>query len=282
MPNFETPEPISVTIELGVGDVRITASDRTDTVVEVRPSDESDESDVKAAQQIRVDYTNGTLPVPGPKPRFRLLPQDQVGRPCSSSCPPAPRCPPRCRSGDFRSTGRLGECRFKTVRRERPAGPDRPAAPGHGGRSPHRRRDRGQRRDRHRYRTVQIGEIDGTAVVKNSNGDIDDRHGHRRRAGAYGQRRHLRRPGRCRCRREDLQRQHPPRRGGPRLGRAGHRDGRPGDRHRRGHRRLARREHRVRARAQPAGRPANGPEKSDETVEVRAHTSFGDITIRRS
>ena len=55
MPTFDTPEPISVTIELGVGDVRITASDRTDTVVEVRPSDPTDEADVQAAEQTRVE-----------------------------------------------------------------------------------------------------------------------------------------------------------------------------------------------------------------------------------
>src|SRR5690606_27828138 len=54
MPNFKTPEPISVTFELGVGTVRITASDRTDTTVDVRPSNESDESDVQAAQRVRV------------------------------------------------------------------------------------------------------------------------------------------------------------------------------------------------------------------------------------
>ena len=36
MPTFETPDPISVTIDI-VGDARITASDRTDTVVTVRP-----------------------------------------------------------------------------------------------------------------------------------------------------------------------------------------------------------------------------------------------------
>src|SRR5437764_958604 len=39
MPTFDTPEPISVTVEFGVGDLRIVASDRTDTMVEVRPSD---------------------------------------------------------------------------------------------------------------------------------------------------------------------------------------------------------------------------------------------------
>ena len=40
MPKFETPEPISVTLDYAVGNVRISASDRTDTVVEVRPSDD--------------------------------------------------------------------------------------------------------------------------------------------------------------------------------------------------------------------------------------------------
>lgn len=79
MPNFETPEPISVTLELGVANVRITASDRTDTVVEVRPSDESDESDVKAARQVRVDYSNGMLQITGPKVRAFSLSQDHVG-----------------------------------------------------------------------------------------------------------------------------------------------------------------------------------------------------------
>ena len=39
MPTFDTPEPISVSLELGVGDIRIVAGDRTDTVVEVRPTD---------------------------------------------------------------------------------------------------------------------------------------------------------------------------------------------------------------------------------------------------
>src|SRR5215207_651760 len=35
MPVFDTPEPISVTVELGVGDLRVVAGDRADTVVEV-------------------------------------------------------------------------------------------------------------------------------------------------------------------------------------------------------------------------------------------------------
>ena len=40
MPDFSTPEPIMAVIELEGGDARILASERADTVVEVRPSDE--------------------------------------------------------------------------------------------------------------------------------------------------------------------------------------------------------------------------------------------------
>jgi DUF4097 and DUF4098 domain-containing protein YvlB len=70
MPKFETPEPISVLLDLYAGYVQIVASDRTDTVVDVRPSDPSDSSDIEAAQKTRVDYSDGTLMVRGPKRTF--------------------------------------------------------------------------------------------------------------------------------------------------------------------------------------------------------------------
>ena len=48
---FDTPEPISATINVVVGDVRISAGDRDTTVVEVQPSDPSNDEDRKAAEQ---------------------------------------------------------------------------------------------------------------------------------------------------------------------------------------------------------------------------------------
>jgi hypothetical protein len=39
MTTFETPSPITVTLELGIGDLQIAAGDRTNTVVDVRPTD---------------------------------------------------------------------------------------------------------------------------------------------------------------------------------------------------------------------------------------------------
>src|SRR4030081_3700885 len=67
MPIFDTPEPISVTVELGVGDLRIVATDRPDTVVEVRPTDGAKQSDVTAAEQTRVEYASGRLVIKAPK-----------------------------------------------------------------------------------------------------------------------------------------------------------------------------------------------------------------------
>jgi DUF4097 and DUF4098 domain-containing protein YvlB len=60
---FNTPEPITATVEISAGSVSIIATDRDDTVVDVRPRDESRSHDVKAAEQVRVDFSNGTLRV---------------------------------------------------------------------------------------------------------------------------------------------------------------------------------------------------------------------------
>ncbi|MBF6204832.1 DUF4097 domain-containing protein [Nocardia asteroides] len=67
MPAFETPEPIAVTVEVLSGNVTVIASDRTDTVVEVRPADASKTGDVRAAEQTEVDFAAGTLTVKTPK-----------------------------------------------------------------------------------------------------------------------------------------------------------------------------------------------------------------------
>ena len=66
MATFNTPEPISVDVELGVGDIRIEASVRTETAVEVRPSDPARKADVTAAEQTRVEFANGHLLVKTP------------------------------------------------------------------------------------------------------------------------------------------------------------------------------------------------------------------------
>ncbi|OPG08765.1 DUF4097 family beta strand repeat-containing protein [Microbispora sp. GKU 823] len=58
---FETARPILAVLDMATATVRINASDRTDTVVEVRPSDEFNDADVEAARHTQVDYADGRL-----------------------------------------------------------------------------------------------------------------------------------------------------------------------------------------------------------------------------
>jgi DUF4097 and DUF4098 domain-containing protein YvlB len=171
MPNYETPEPISLTLELGVGNVRIAASDRTDTVVEVRPSDEADESDVKAAQQVRADYANGMLRVTGPRPGTFDFSRKTRSVDVTIELPNGSQVSAQVLAGDFRCAGRLGECRLKTSFGNawlEQTGPLR-LHTGFG----HVTADgiAGNAEISTGGGKIQIGDIEGTATVKSSNGD---------------------------------------------------------------------------------------------------------------
>jgi hypothetical protein len=172
MPTFDTPETISVTVELGVGNIRIAASDRTDTVVEVSPSDGAKKSAVAAAEQTRVEYAAGRLLVRAPKGwrqySFRGGGESidvQIDLPAGSDV--------RGNAGlaALRCTGRLGECRFKVgigeIRLDQ-AGPAH-LTTGVGDITVERMTDQAELTTG--SGTVQVGHIDGTAVIRNSNGD---------------------------------------------------------------------------------------------------------------
>ena len=169
MPVFATPEPISVTIEQGMGDARIIASQRSDTVVAVRPRDDSKASDIKGAEQTRVEYSNGRLLVKTPKQRGFIGGGSTVD--VTVELPAGSDVQGDTGMGDFGCEGRLGECRLKTgmgnirlghtgalhlktgmgnIAVDRGVG-DADVTTGSG--------------------DVRVGEIEGAAVIKNSNGD---------------------------------------------------------------------------------------------------------------
>ncbi|MBO0804847.1 MAG: DUF4097 family beta strand repeat protein [Nocardiopsaceae bacterium] len=66
MPVFDTPEPINSDIDV-VGSIQITASERSDTIVEVLPADPADKASVQAAEQTTVEFSGGRLIVRKPK-----------------------------------------------------------------------------------------------------------------------------------------------------------------------------------------------------------------------
>jgi len=63
MPTFATPGPIAATVEVAGAQVRVTASDRTDTVVLVEPINKASRPDVKVANKTKVDVADGQLSV---------------------------------------------------------------------------------------------------------------------------------------------------------------------------------------------------------------------------
>ncbi|NUS43839.1 MAG: hypothetical protein HOQ24_09150, partial [Mycobacteriaceae bacterium] len=68
MTTFNTPAAIAAELRIAIGTVRIVAGDRTDTVVDVRPSDPAKSADVKAAAAVSVSYSD-VLTVASPKSR---------------------------------------------------------------------------------------------------------------------------------------------------------------------------------------------------------------------
>ena len=63
MPTFDTPGPIAATVVVAGAQVRVTASDRTDTVVLVEPINKASKKDVKVASKTKVDFADGQLSV---------------------------------------------------------------------------------------------------------------------------------------------------------------------------------------------------------------------------
>ncbi len=113
MPAFDTPEPVRATVEVVVGDVRITASDRTDTVVRVRPSDAGHEPDVRAAEQTRVEFDAGGLLVRAPRQRGLGLSGKAASIDVTIELPAGSQVHADCTMTAFHTVGRLGECRVK-------------------------------------------------------------------------------------------------------------------------------------------------------------------------
>ncbi|MFC8300778.1 DUF4097 domain-containing protein [Micromonospora orduensis] len=280
MPVFDTPEPISVQIEMPVGDAWIAATDRTDTVVQVRPRDPSSKADVTAAEQTTVEYAAGKLLIRVPKSwrryGFGAGPSVDV----LIELPSGSRLHAEASWAAFRCEGRLGDCRIKTgsgIRLDETGALDIDSS--HGEIAVER--VAGSARVKASSGKVRIGAVDGTAEIKNSSGDcwIGQSGGDARINTAYGDITvdapmasvNARtaygnvRLGQVVRGSIELQTSYGAIEVGVRRGTAAWLD--VSSRHGRVHNALE---------------TTDSPAQTDETVEVRANTSYGDIMIRRA
>ena len=172
MQTFDTPQPIFASVELGVGDIGIDAGDSPETTVEVLPSDPAKKADVAAAEKTRVEYANGHLLVKGPSGWSQWIPRRgsesidvRITLPAGSGV--------RVEAGvaELHGRGRIGECRFKVgvgdVQLDESGSVDLQVGVG----DITVQRVAGKADVVTRSGAVRIGSIQGTGVVKNSNGD---------------------------------------------------------------------------------------------------------------
>ena len=170
MPRFETPQPIAVTVDIFLGQVEVIASDRTDTVVEVRPSDAAKKDDVRTAKETKVDFAAGNLIVKAPRgwKVYTLGANPSID--ITIEVPAGSRLHGTASMCRFLVTGELGQCELKTSAGDlqlEKAGPLELRTAGN------ITVDQVVSRANITTSTgiVRIGEINGSAVVKNSNGD---------------------------------------------------------------------------------------------------------------
>jgi DUF4097 and DUF4098 domain-containing protein YvlB len=171
MPTFDTPEPITATIDVAVGDVRITVADHATTTVEVRPTDASNDEDRKAAELTRVAYADGQLMVKAPKLRSWLSRGDGGSIEVTVEPPAGSRVHATVGMGDVHGDGPLGDCRIKTglgrITLERAETLNLKSGAG----DITVDRAAGHAEVTTASGDVRLGALDSTAVIKNSNGD---------------------------------------------------------------------------------------------------------------
>ncbi|WP_194912256.1 DUF4097 family beta strand repeat-containing protein [Catenulispora rubra] len=110
MQKFQTPSPITVILDIPAGQIRLIATDRTDTTVEVLPSDASKRRDAKTAEQTTIDFTNNILRIATADPNKVLGSSGSLD--VTIALPSGSRIEGKAGAAELYSTGRLGTVSF--------------------------------------------------------------------------------------------------------------------------------------------------------------------------
>jgi DUF4097 and DUF4098 domain-containing protein YvlB len=114
MQTFATPAPITAVVDIVLGDIRFTAADRQDTVVEVAPIDPSRKLDVEAAAKVNIEFEAGRLKVWQPKLRTAFARKFGSVR-ISVQLPTGSNVQGDTADGEYVVQGSVGTCRLKNA-----------------------------------------------------------------------------------------------------------------------------------------------------------------------
>jgi DUF4097 and DUF4098 domain-containing protein YvlB len=262
MPTFDTPGPIAARIEVVSGSVRARADDRHDTVVTVRPRNERSSADIAAAEQTLITFSTGELLVRSTS-RPRLLffgsgPEIEV----DVVLPTGSSLDVRTTAGEITCAGRLGavhlDSKYGDLRLEQAGSLRARTSSG----SITAATVDGETEAHTSYGDVRVGEAAGPARLETGYGDIrlDRALGSVHGSTKYGQVR----VGEAVRGSLVLETAYGEVEAGVREGTAAWLDVHSGS-----------------GRIRNTLTETDGPEGADETVEIHARTSYGDILIRR-
>ncbi|MCU1527567.1 MAG: hypothetical protein JWP75_1330 [Frondihabitans sp.] len=189
MPIFDTPEPITVTFELAVTNVLVTATDRATTTVTVRPHRADRDVDLRAVEQTQVTFANGHLSISQPKGWRTFTPLGGHGEvDIDVELPIGSRIRGESSVGSFEAMGQLAGCTFTTTAGDLTVDDVETASLRTTAGSIDVGRLGGESDVTTSAGSIRIGQIDGTARVKNSTGSttIGRADGELHVQGAYG------------------------------------------------------------------------------------------------
>ncbi len=171
MTTYQTPAPIDLAISVQVGGIEIVAGDRDNTVVTVSPTNPTRAVDRRGAEETIVDFDGQRVTVTGPKARFSVIgPTESID--VKVELPAGSRLTADLPVGSVHTSGRLGATRIKasTGWADVDATGDLWLRAGHGNATIARAdghveitADHGQ---------IRIGAVTGDAILKASHGSI--------------------------------------------------------------------------------------------------------------
>ncbi|WP_406517351.1 DUF4097 family beta strand repeat-containing protein [Streptomyces sp. NBC_00134] len=114
MQKFDTPTPITTTLNIPAGRIQFIAADRPDTCVEILPADKSKSRDVKAAEQVTAEYSDGHLRIEAATAKNRIL-GNSGSIEITVQLPTGSHIQAKAATAELRGVGRLGNLTFEAA-----------------------------------------------------------------------------------------------------------------------------------------------------------------------
>ncbi|MFD8596079.1 DUF4097 family beta strand repeat-containing protein [Kitasatospora sp. NPDC059646] len=115
MQKFDTTAAITAVVDIPAGRLNLIGSDRTDTVVEVRPANPEKNRDAQAAEATEVTFADGVLRIVTAAAKNRLLGPTGALE-VTVQLPAGSRVEAKTADVELRGVGRLGEVSFESAR----------------------------------------------------------------------------------------------------------------------------------------------------------------------